>query len=540
MVQARIVPWKDSEEWEQLKSWFYSKSKEDQRRAILKVNSYQCKGSQYLPHVIDSTCQLTSALLMDEDENVDKLNVRLNYTMSLIRFVNGILDPNQKARFAIPLHTIAKNVGLSSWFVELRHWGTHERELPSLDMLRIAVRDALNWLWLHYWDDNELLEESDEEEEKEEEEGEEWNNIDGLKVKTIINLINDWNDQFSILFKENKKKWISNGDDEETIKKVISSENFIIEPQDNKNLKKNERKIERKRLENEQQIKEYIDMWQVQWQQNKNKPKFIEIVLKHYNPLLITMLISQLDISFSEEYFKWILTEYKDIIMEKQSKIPNCFKFFKNLEDLFKYTIKKNLKLLRTKDIISNYKEWLSIIGYETNTVLNYKLIQSIQEKIQNFESLKNDDWRNKKNQRYKKKHDNNKERQENFKMALNEILSKNYKNIEDMIREEANKYQELIKISTTSTIINSPDHMSKEIQSEKMENNKCDNTNSFKSPINALDILNDLALLKERLNQNKSTNPKVVPNGSNSKPNKIVKRWIRVQNWTPKPFGQL
>ncbi|KAK5779566.1 hypothetical protein RI543_003458 [Arxiozyma heterogenica] len=538
MTHARIVPWKYTEEWEQLKNWFYSKSTEDQRRAILKVNSYQCKGSQYLPHVVDSTCQLTNAVLMDEAEVVDKLNVRLNYTMSLIRFVNGILDPNQKAQFAIPLHTIAKNVGLSSWFVELRHWGTHERDLPSLDMLRIAVKDALNWLWLHYWDDSELLEESEEDSDEDEEYSEEeYKNIDSIKIKAIVNLIKDWNHEYLILFKENKKNWMSTGDDKESIKKVISSENFVIEPQDNTHSNKNDKKLEKKRIEIAEKINEYVSLWQVQWQQSKNKSKFIEIVLNCYNPLLITMLISQLDITFSEEYFKWILAKYQKLIMDEQVKIPTLFKNFKTFEDLFKYTIKKNLKLLRTNDIISTYEEWLLLFDKETVTVLSYRFIQSIQEKIRNFGSLKNDDWRNKKNQRYRKKLNENKERQEKFKIKLDDILATNNrdpKNFESLIEEETNKYHELI-VKRNKSLVDTNNRSTREVQNEK--------TNPFKSPTDTLDILNDLALLKKRLNRNKLVNQQTITItsiGHSSKPNKIVKRWSKVQNWTPKPFGQL
>lgn len=538
MTHARIVPWKYTEEWEQLKNWFYSKSAEDQRRAILKVNSYQCKGSQYLPHVVDSTCQLTNAVLMDEAEVVDKLNVRLNYTMSLIRFVNGILDPNQKAQFAIPLHTIAKNVGLSSWFVELRHWGTHERDLPSLDMLRIAVKDALNWLWLHYWDDSELLEESEEDGDEDEEcSEEEYKNIDSIKIKAIVNLIKDWNHEYLVLFKENKKNWMSTGDDKESIKKVISSENFVIEPQDNTYSKKNDKKLEKKRIEIAEKINEYVSLWQVQWQQSKNKSKFIEIILNRYNPLLITMLISQLDITFSEEYFKWILAKYQKLIMDEQVKIPTLFKNFKTFEDLFKYTIKKNLKLLRTNDIVSTYEEWLLMFDKETVTVLSYRFIQSIQEKIRDFESLKNDDWRNKKNQRYRKKLNENKERQEKFKIKLNDILANNNrdpKNFESLMEEETNKYHELI-VKRNKSLVDTNNRSTREVQNEK--------TYPFKSPTDTLDILNDLALLKERLNRNKLVNQQTITItsiGHSSKPNKIVKRWTKVQDWTPKPFGQL
>ena len=43
------------------------------------------------------------------------------------------------------------------------------------------------------------------------------------------------------------------------------------------------------------------------------------------------------------------------------------------------------------------------------------------------------------------------------------------------------------------------------------------------------LDILNDLKMLKGRLNQSASTS---------FKPNTAVKRWTKASEWTSKPFG--
>lgn len=533
MAHARIVPWHSSEEWEQLKTWFYSDSTKEQRRAILKVNSYQCRGSQYLPHVIDSTCQLTNALLLDEDNNVEKLSVRLNYTMSLIRFVNGILDPNQKAQFAIPLHTIARNVGLSSWFVELRHWGTHERELPSLDMLRIAVRDALNWLWIHYWDANELEDSQDEEDD---EEGEGYGADDqvgsmfpGVDVQTIRQLLNGWNDEVSTLFKENKRIWISRGDEENTLKKVISSDNFIVdtEPTKNNSNNSNNKKIQgpnRKQLKIEQEINEYIKLWKDQWGHNENKKGVIELVMNHFNSSLLTMLISQLDSSFTIEYFRWLLNNYKLVISpdsknkrKNKQKIPSTFKHFRDINDLLKYMIKKMLKLINVKQMISEYELWLDIFD-ETST-FHYKMIGLILLKLNNLESQENDDWRNKK---YKKRKLNGKDnKQTKFKAGLIEKLNKygNSDEIKEMERIEKNTYQETLFPQPLGT--NAIEEVKKPIL--------------IKPIMDPLDILNDIKLLKGRLNEN--TNASSVKASERSSPKKS---WTRPLEWTPKPFGVL
>jgi ribosomal biogenesis protein LAS1 len=57
--------------------------------------------------------------------------------------VNGIVDPLQVGAFARSIASIASQLGLPLWLVELRHAGTHE-DLPSLDLLRRGVAEVNN------------------------------------------------------------------------------------------------------------------------------------------------------------------------------------------------------------------------------------------------------------------------------------------------------------------------------------------------------------------------------------------------------------
>ena len=77
-------------------------------------------------------------------------SARLAYSMALIRFVNGLVDPAQTGPFARSIAGIANQIGLPLWFVELRHAATHE-DLPSLSVLRDAARKAMDWLYERYW-----------------------------------------------------------------------------------------------------------------------------------------------------------------------------------------------------------------------------------------------------------------------------------------------------------------------------------------------------------------------------------------------------
>jgi ribosomal biogenesis protein LAS1 len=83
------------------------------------------------------------------------------------RFVNTIVDPLQTTYFARSIASLAAQLGLPLWFVELRHAATHE-DLPSISVLRDASRQvrfsppspfprltldvqALDWLYTNYW-----------------------------------------------------------------------------------------------------------------------------------------------------------------------------------------------------------------------------------------------------------------------------------------------------------------------------------------------------------------------------------------------------
>ena len=66
----------------------------------------------------------------------------MSYSSAIIRLVNGLVDPLQLGAYARSIHSIAQQLGLPPWLVELRHAATHE-DLPSLEVLRNAAREVL-------------------------------------------------------------------------------------------------------------------------------------------------------------------------------------------------------------------------------------------------------------------------------------------------------------------------------------------------------------------------------------------------------------
>lgn len=72
-------------------------------------------------------------------------------TLALIRFVNSLLDPLQKRDKSLSLSVLAADSGLPTVFVEIRHWGTHENNLPGAEILRDMGIRALEWLYRNFW-----------------------------------------------------------------------------------------------------------------------------------------------------------------------------------------------------------------------------------------------------------------------------------------------------------------------------------------------------------------------------------------------------
>ncbi|KAK4539344.1 hypothetical protein LTR36_000775 [Oleoguttula mirabilis] len=115
-----------------------------------------------LPHAIESTALLIDAQLhhttattanLSSSSTPSNFSLRATYTAAFTRFVTGFCDigRSREANLApSSMQEIARQIDMPADFVTLRHEATHE-ELPSLQRLVAATRQALEWLWRVYW-----------------------------------------------------------------------------------------------------------------------------------------------------------------------------------------------------------------------------------------------------------------------------------------------------------------------------------------------------------------------------------------------------
>ncbi|KAF8634422.1 hypothetical protein AX15_000873 [Amanita polypyramis BW_CC] len=149
MRLPRRVPWASLAELEQLCSWIYAEDADhdSRQRAIHRLSAW--RAITFLPHALDSTLSLL-VLLVQDNAQQQSLYLRQAYAAAIIRLVNGFVDPLQSGAFARPITSIAHQLGLPQWLVELRHASTHE-ELPSLELLRGAANESMTWLLHNYF-----------------------------------------------------------------------------------------------------------------------------------------------------------------------------------------------------------------------------------------------------------------------------------------------------------------------------------------------------------------------------------------------------
>ncbi|OBA22883.1 Las1-domain-containing protein [Metschnikowia bicuspidata var. bicuspidata NRRL YB-4993] len=166
-----ITPYKNKSELLRVRELFYEDFNDSVslKAAIDTVLYWQSRGK--VPHAVNTTAWLVSAVLNDAilterskelrirtergmsdalPRNAEEYVLRNAYSMALVRFVNGILDPYQQGTYAVALLTLAKEIELPYFFVEVRHWATHE-QLPSLEILRATSHRALEWLHIKFW-----------------------------------------------------------------------------------------------------------------------------------------------------------------------------------------------------------------------------------------------------------------------------------------------------------------------------------------------------------------------------------------------------
>ena len=148
----RVVPWLSRDEWLQTYRNLYNfDNPKQQRDGLDRVEAWKSRSGSKLPLAVEATASLIAAGVEDVGLIISSHVVRQTMAMVIVRFVNGMVDMEQKGAYARSVQSIADEIGLPDWLVDLRHEATHA-SLPSLEVLRAGCRFSLSWLRDCYWE----------------------------------------------------------------------------------------------------------------------------------------------------------------------------------------------------------------------------------------------------------------------------------------------------------------------------------------------------------------------------------------------------
>lgn len=162
---AKVTPWKDWTEWTAVHDDLSSHEMSRLRRAVNVMNAWSSRAR--VPISVEATLNIVSVLMEDpgwdpvrrvEPPALQVSLLRLGYGHAISRFVNVLLDLAQKGSVASSMDTLAANIDLPSWIVQIRHSTSHGSTSPCLSVLRVTARKLLyEFIIPRYWKNQRLV-----------------------------------------------------------------------------------------------------------------------------------------------------------------------------------------------------------------------------------------------------------------------------------------------------------------------------------------------------------------------------------------------
>lgn len=127
---------------------FGKKSKSaDRRQALSRIRIWSLRRANLCPAAVLATSVLVKAQLEDKEGNA---NIQTTYASAFTRFYNFMSSIIQGHNMS-SMYETAKELGLQSFIVDLRHLCAHGQELPPVEVLRSTSEHCLEWLRTYYW-----------------------------------------------------------------------------------------------------------------------------------------------------------------------------------------------------------------------------------------------------------------------------------------------------------------------------------------------------------------------------------------------------
>jgi len=137
--------------------------------AMISVWKSRLSSQDGLPHAIDSTAALAQVYRRDSQRRIQRqrlsmmtapnnnnngvsvMELRLSYSASIVRCINGFADSLQQQRaMAASVSSLCGQLGIPSWLVDTRHESSHNA-LPNLEVLRLSASTLLEFMKIEFW-----------------------------------------------------------------------------------------------------------------------------------------------------------------------------------------------------------------------------------------------------------------------------------------------------------------------------------------------------------------------------------------------------
>eukprot|EP01147_Barroeca_monosierra_P010465 gene10465-2595_t len=155
MSKTLLVPWQSTNEWYQVQvlQWIREHNIDSLKKSQARMRAWQVRGRP--PLAIETTLALINAMLYFQEHPTNTAAGQHQASsilgLAIIRFVNGFSDSKQNAQCARSVGSVAAELSIPTYLVDLRHMATHQA-MPSPHMLYTAADEALLWLKQNYWE----------------------------------------------------------------------------------------------------------------------------------------------------------------------------------------------------------------------------------------------------------------------------------------------------------------------------------------------------------------------------------------------------
>ncbi|KAH8260458.1 hypothetical protein KR038_000343 [Drosophila bunnanda] len=138
-----VTPWRDTVEFNETYAGLFDKGSKsfDRRQALRKIRIWSLRRANLCPAAVLATSVLVRAQLEDK---------QTTYASAFTRFYNFMSSIIQGHNMS-SMYDTAKELGLQSFIVDLRHLCAHGQELPPVEVLRSTAKHCLEWLRTYYW-----------------------------------------------------------------------------------------------------------------------------------------------------------------------------------------------------------------------------------------------------------------------------------------------------------------------------------------------------------------------------------------------------